>query len=75
MGLIDKKVLKQDLMMYGLIVFADMDIVTKAMKIVNRQLEIDAVPVDWIAKYLRTADDYADSVIAEMMRKYYDDKK
>lgn len=45
MQLIDAKVLKQDLMMYGLIVFADMDLVTKAMKIVNRQPEIDAVPV------------------------------
>ena len=72
--LIDAKVLKQDLMMYGLIVFADMDVVTKAMKIVNRQLYVDAVPVDWIAKYMQTADDNADSVIAEMMRKYYDEK-
>ena len=45
MGLIDSKALKQDLMLYGLIVFADMDLVTKAMKIVNRQLEVDAEPV------------------------------
>jgi hypothetical protein len=43
--MIDAKALKQDLMMYGLIVFADMDLVTKAIKIVNRQLEVDAVPV------------------------------
>jgi len=72
--LIDVKALKQDLMMYGLIVFADMDVVTKAMKIVNRQPDIDAVPVDWIATYRRTVDDSADSAIAEMMRKYYDEK-
>lgn len=72
MMLIDAKVLKQDLMLYGLIVFADLDLVTKAVKIVNRQIEVAAVPVDWITEYMRTADDNADSVISEMMRKYYE---
>ena len=45
MGLIDSKALKQDLMLYGLIVFADLDFVNKAVKIVNRQPTVDAVPV------------------------------
>lgn len=72
--LIDAKVLKQDLMRYGLIVFMDLDLVTKAVKIVNHQLEVDAVPVEWIVGYMQTADDNVDSVISEMMRKYYDER-
>ena len=46
----------------------------KAIERVNRLPEVDAVPVEWIVEYLRTADDNADSVIAEMMRKYYEDE-
>lgn len=66
--LIDVKTLKQDLMMYGLIVFADMDVVTKAMKIVNRQIEIDAIPVDWIEKRIINAEDEGQDVLARMWR-------
>lgn len=72
--LIDVKVLKQDLMRYGLIVFMDLDLVTKAVKIVNSQLEVDAVPTDWIAKYVQKSDDNVNSVICEMMREYYDER-
>ena len=72
--LIDAKALKQDLMMYGIIVFADLDLVTKAVKIVNSQLEVDAVPVEWIVGYIQTADENANSVISEMMREYYGER-
>lgn len=72
--LIDAKVLKQDLMLYGLAVFADMDLVTNAVKIVNRQPDVDAVPTDWIAKYVQKSDDDVNSVICEMMREYYDER-
>ena len=74
MRLIDAKVLKQAIMMQGLMIFNDLDFVDKAFKIVDRQDEVYAVPVDWIAKYLRTADDNTDQVIAEMMSKYYEGK-
>ena len=70
--LIDVKTLKQDLMMYGLIVFADMDVVTKAMKIVNRQIEIDAIPVDWIEERIRNAKCAGNSLIAQMWQELID---